>query len=84
MENDEFRSKLSEYIKFVFDHEQEFVIEFLREFAGCEVDSFYMASKHCIVNLVDMEIGSHYSTTIETGRYLSWITKINHENNTST
>ena len=77
MSNDEFISKLNEYIKFVFDHEQEFVIEFLREFAGCEVDSFYMAVEQCSVNLIDMETGGHFLPTIETDDFISWYEKIN-------
>ena len=83
MSNTEFISKLNEYIKFVFDHEQEFVIEFLREFAGCEIESFYMASERCRVNLIDMESGAEYETTIRTDAFINWGDKLKNENNPS-
>ena len=83
MSNTEFISKLSEHIKFVFDHEQEFVIEFLGEFAGCEIEAFYMASERCRVNVIDMESGAEYETTIRTDAFINWVDKLKNENSAS-
>ncbi len=83
MNNTEFLNRLNEYIASVFEHEQDFIIEFLREFAGCEVISFYMASLTSVVNLIDMESGATYKAIIDTDKFISWFDGLKHENNTS-
>lgn len=81
MSNAEFISKLNKYIKFVFDHGQEFVFEFLPHYSGWDVDSFYMIGESCQVHLVDIGSGQDCTELIDTSDFIGWVDK--HENNTS-
>lgn len=86
VKNAEFISKLSEYIRFVFDHEDEFV-DFVSSkvnaYYTCEVDRFYMASERCSVFMFDPVSCGHYGTTIKTDDFINWVDKIKNDNNTS-
>ena len=82
MNNTEFLKQLNEYIASVYDHEQDFIIEFLREFVGCEIDLFYMESELCFVELIDMESGATYKATIDTDKFILWFDGLKYESNT--
>ena len=84
MENAEFISKLNEYIRFVFDHEDEFV-DFIsskgNDYSACKVYMFYMAGDRCYVVIVGPVNYVKYDLTIKTDDFINWVDKLKNDNN---
>ena len=84
MKNAEFISKLNEYIRFVFEHEDEFV-DFIsskkNNYYTCELYMFYMASDCCYVVLVGPVNYVKYDLTIKTDDFINWVDKLKNDNN---
>jgi len=73
MSNENFINRLNEYTRTVYDHEQDFIYEFVREFAGGEIKAFYLGRDQCLLQVIDNKCGASLMTTIDTVKFMYWV-----------